>query len=617
MKKLKGIILTSLLTLMVSAAFVAPQSVGAVALNEELKEEINTADTVVIVDDGTQTPSEVIISDTEIFESDITFATEQPTSATEEVQDESLVLSQTQSPVKVPSSAPDNEQITPLPVEGLIYSNVTSNSITLNWDKSDDVTGYIIYRMDRNTNGKYVRRTMINDNQTTTYTETDLIPSRSYYYQVKAFLYENRTYYYSDPVTIKLGTTPNTVQNLEATTNTKNKIAFKWSKAEGADGYIIYRMDYKSNNQYRQIAAVNSNVIKITNTNLESGRAYYYRVSAYKNIAGTKFIGDYQTLKTATSPDMIKELKVSAQSTTQISINWDTVLGANGYIIYRMDSSTNGQYVALTTLEGNSNASYTDKNLLAGRAYYYRIKPYKTVAGKTFYADLATLKTGTATVTPSFTLKSNNKKITASWTKVSGAEGYTLYLSESKNGAYYAQASTTKESITSKELTPGKTYYVKIAAFNLIDGKRIYSDSQTTSIACKNLVEGYNLGDTFVEISIKDQRMWFYKNGVCLASTPVVTGTKGIYDTQKGVFSIGEKKSPARLVGSNWDIYVNYWIDITDSGIGIHDTPWRTSSEYGGNTYTYDGSDGSIHTPYSQVKKIYEKCPTGTPVVIY
>ncbi len=594
MKKIKGLVKAYLLTFIAASFFALPQSVCAVELDEEFNA---TEPQISIVETSHQ--QEIVISD-----ATLTIATEQATVASTEVS------------IQSPAPMPIDEQSTLLPVQGLTYGDVTQNSITINWDKDDDVTGYIIYRMDRNTNGKYVRRTMIKDNQTTSYTETDLISGRSYYYQVKTYLYENRTYYYSDPVIIKLATPPDTVQDLTLTTQEENKLSIEWNRVDGADGYIIYRMDYKTNSQYKKLATVNSNVTKINNTSLEAGRAYYYRICAYKEVAGIQYIGDYQTLKTATLPATVTNLKVTAQYTAQISISWDKSIGANGYIIYRMDSSTNGQYKRCATVEGNSNVKYTDNNLLAGRAYYYQVIPYKTVDGKTAYGNVATLKTGTQTLAPIFKTKSNNKKITASWSKVSGAEGYTIYIAEIENGTYYSQGSTTTTSFTSKQLQPGKTYYVRVAAFNLIDNKRIYSGYQTKPIACKNIAEGYNLGDTYIEVSISDQHLWFYKNDKCIVSTPVITGTKYKYDTPKGVFKVLEKESPARLVSSSWDIYVNYWLGVTNTGIGIHDSAWRTG-RYGGNIYTYDGSDGSIYTPYSQVKKLYDNCPINTPIVIY
>lgn len=132
--------------------------------------------------------------------------------------------------------------------------------------------------------------------------------------------------------------------------------------------------------------------------------------------------------------------------------------------------------------------------------------------------------------------------------------------------------------------------------------------------------DGNDIGKTYVEVSISDQHMWYYKNGKLIVETDVVTGNNdGSHDTPKGVWYVLYKDSPATLVGEN-DEYrteVTYWLPITYSGVGIHDSSWRGSDEYGGDTYTYNGSHGCINTPYDKVETIYKNIDAGTPVVVY
>lgn len=58
--------------------------------------------------------------------------------------------------------------------------------------------------------------------------------------------------------------------------------------------------------------------------------------------------------------------------------------------------------------------------------------------------------------------------------------------------------------------------------------------------------EGNDINGTYVEISIDQQRMWFYKNGTCLVDTPVVTGNpnKGHGTPKGGVWRLKDKASP-------------------------------------------------------------------------
>ena len=87
--------------------------------------------------------------------------------------------------------------------------------------------------------------------------------------------------------------------------------------------------------------------------------------------------------------------------------------------------------------------------------------------------------TATQTKAPTIKKLSSNKTIlNVQWAKVSGATGYEIYVSQSKNGTYTKKATIKKQNITSqniKGLTKGKTYYVKIRTYKTVSGKNIYS----------------------------------------------------------------------------------------------------------------------------------------------
>lgn len=126
-----------------------------------------------------------------------------------------------------------------------------------------------------------------------------------------------------------------------------------------------------------------------------------------------------------------------------------------------------------------------------------------------------------------------------------------------------------------------------------------------------------DIGNTYIEVSIAQQRMWCYVDGVCIVDTPVVTGTKGVEDRETpsdGVWAIDAKMVDYNLVGEDYDSHVDYWLPF-NGNVGIHDADWR--EEFGGNIYATNGSHGCVNTPYNAVKKIYENVSIGTPVIVY
>lgn len=126
-----------------------------------------------------------------------------------------------------------------------------------------------------------------------------------------------------------------------------------------------------------------------------------------------------------------------------------------------------------------------------------------------------------------------------------------------------------------------------------------------------------DIGDTYVEISIEEQRMWCYKNGRLVVDTPVVTGTETKEDrkTPRGsVWAIDGKISPWTLSGEGYSQVVTYWLPF-NGNVGIHDANWR--SEFGGKIYMTSGSHGCINTPADNAKKVFDAMEIGYPVIVY
>ncbi len=127
---------------------------------------------------------------------------------------------------------------------------------------------------------------------------------------------------------------------------------------------------------------------------------------------------------------------------------------------------------------------------------------------------------------------------------------------------------------------------------------------------------GTDFGDTFIEISLDQQHMWFHQNGEITVSTSVVTGTATpTRATPTGCFQVLQVLKDHTMKGSYGESFANYVIAIMTNGIAIHDSSWRDS--YGGDIWLYSGSHGCINTPYSAVQEIFENVTYGVPVIIY
>lgn len=130
------------------------------------------------------------------------------------------------------------------------------------------------------------------------------------------------------------------------------------------------------------------------------------------------------------------------------------------------------------------------------------------------------------------------------------------------------------------------------------------------------LSRNYNdIGDTYVEVSLSAQHLWVYDSGSVIMESDIVTGTKGKSDTPKGVYYMSECINGKYLTGADYRVWVDKWMRLTNTGIGLHDASNRRA--FGGSIYTRSGSHGCINLPVNFAYKLFDWSFVGCPVVIY
>ena len=127
--------------------------------------------------------------------------------------------------------------------------------------------------------------------------------------------------------------------------------------------------------------------------------------------------------------------------------------------------------------------------------------------------------------------------------------------------------------------------------------------------------EENDIGSTYVEISLEQQKLWLYVDGELTVETDIVSGGSG-HETPSGcVWSINAKREDAVVSSEDYSSPVKYWIPF-NGDVGLHDADtWR--SNYGGTEYETNGTNGSIDVPDSYMEQIYNAVEVGTPVIVY
>lgn len=126
-----------------------------------------------------------------------------------------------------------------------------------------------------------------------------------------------------------------------------------------------------------------------------------------------------------------------------------------------------------------------------------------------------------------------------------------------------------------------------------------------------------DLNGSYIEVSLDQQHLWLYKNGVLVTETDIISGLPvDGRETYRGAWPIAYKASPFTLSSDvyGYDTTVTYWMPFV-YGQGLHDASWQTN--FGGDTYKTKGSHGCINLPPDQAKIIYETIDKGYPILLY
>lgn len=179
------------------------------------------------------------------------------------------------------------------------------------------------------------------------------------------------------------------------------------------------------------------------------------------------------------NPNKITGFKLKTNYTNKVKLKWNRQSNITTYKIELYNKKTR-KYECKKTLNLDA-TSATIKGLIDGTTYKFRIRAIKTVNGKNYYGEYTYLKVTTKPnkVTISKIKSTVKKKMNIYWKKISNSTGYELQYSlksnfKSKKSLKIKSKKTLNKTI--KNLNSNKKYYIRIRAYKLVDGKKIYGD---------------------------------------------------------------------------------------------------------------------------------------------
>lgn len=359
----------------------------------------------------------------------------------------------------------------------------SGKKVTLTWKKVSQAEGYLIYRKDSE-DGKYNQIGKVTSGKTLTYTDTVKSNNKTYTYKIQAYNTNNGKQGVGAYSSTKSAKTLAKAKITGITSSNEDMLKISWKKVSGAKGYTISRSTSK-NSGYKKIDTVTGKT-SYTDDTVKAGKTYYYKVEAYNVNSGTKGYGGASDAVAGKTAKRTKITSIVSTNEKTLTIKWNKITGAYGYRIKR-STDEDGTYKVVKTIKSGNTASYKDTSVKAGKTYYYTVETMvKTGDNICYSGDSASMEGRTAKKAKiKYAVSNGSNQIEVNWGAVSGAYGYRIKRSTSKNGTYKVVATLKGKNNTTyqdKNVKTAKTYYYKVETINKVNGKKGYSgDSAVVS----------------------------------------------------------------------------------------------------------------------------------------
>ena len=181
-------------------------------------------------------------------------------------------------------------------------------------------------------------------------------------------------------------------------------------------------------------------------------------------------------------PQKVNSVSIAKKSATTATVSWGKVDKVSGYEILKYDANKNS-FVHAVYASADS-TSYKFTKLQNSALHSYVVKAYKTIDGDKYFGEQSDavsvfIKPAKAQLT-SVTMK--NSTLNVEWKKLDCTGYEIIYTTDSKfkkglKTVKIKNSNKTKKAI--KKLKKGKKYYVKVRAYAVYNGKKLYGSKST------------------------------------------------------------------------------------------------------------------------------------------
>lgn len=258
----------------------------------------------------------------------------------------------------------------------------------------------------------------------------------------------------------------------QAKTISSTEVDLSWNGLIGTNGFVIDQFD-PSTGTWKDIKTVGGATMNYQVTNLSAGKTYQFEVRGF-NDAGPGDFTNPLSVTTAsassrpTAPATPTNFTARAISTSDITLSWNGVSGATGYLVYQYNFTSR----AWQKLTATTSTTYTVPHLAAGTSYTFDVAA-SNAAGSSQGAPPQSATTFKVAPPPlldapsSFGAKATSSStVNLTWSAVAGASGYVVEQLKGSTWTAIIQLGSGSLSYPVPGLNAASTNTFKVAAIN-------------------------------------------------------------------------------------------------------------------------------------------------------
>ena len=412
---------------------------------------------------------------------------------------------------------------------GLKATSVSDTKVVLKWNKVSGAGAYLVYSVKGST------QTRLGMPEKNAFTVKNLTGGTDYIFCVKtAIKTKTRNYYskFSDNLSVR--TAPPAVTGFKAADVGNDEVTLNWKKSKNAQGYRVEQLVAGS---WKYLGSTDK--LTYTVTGLEELTAYQFRVRPYHKVNGSNTFGAYSAvLKVTTAKASVKGLKLTDATDKSISLSWDAMADATGYVAEISTDGRNYSPVSISPVTADGTVSATVSNLVANTGYDIHVSAVFR-DGTGLPAKLS-VRTAPAKV-EGLRATGISGGVSLSWNVSPGADGYEVAKSVNSSN-WEAAGEVTDTTAAAENLPMNVKYYFRVRAFYSENGKKYYGGWSDPAFATalppavKDLAAGNVTTTSFTLSWTKQADAQAYKvsisaNGAApteLSQTPSFSGDKAV-----------------------------------------------------------------------------------------